>query len=103
MEEEYKTQMQLALECYFIRLERNENPNGYFDDGGGWYPNLEERCDCYFGKITPSKAYPYSLLIHCRTAIHISQLFEVDLRLMRSHIKQYQLLQMEVESMEMEK
>ena len=48
---------------------RRANPDGKFDSAGRWYPDQEYSC-C--SVRSPSRAYPYSLLVHCRTAQHVA-------------------------------
>lgn len=38
---------------------------------GKWYPSVEEYASCCKHVREPSRAYPYSLMRHCRTKKHI--------------------------------
>ncbi len=61
-------------EMYESRKDRETHPDGYFDRGGRWYPNESEECECCKNIRTPSRAYPYSLMTHCRSKKHINNL-----------------------------
>lgn len=65
-----------ALE-YIRRQEREAHPLGEFDHAGRWYPVEEERRPCCGRVRSPSRAYPYSLLLHCRTIGHVAALYGV--------------------------
>lgn len=88
--------MSAAIDCYYKRLERSEHPTGRFDKAGRWFPEDEEKCDCCFGLRAPSRAYPYSLMTHCRSIYHIANLFSVDTSKMKSHIRSYNKLKKDV-------
>jgi len=60
---------------YYRRKNRLDHPKGKFDSAGRWYPAEEEERDCCAHIRRPSRAYPYSLLVHCRTKKHIRQLY----------------------------
>jgi hypothetical protein len=64
--------LEKAAREYLSRKSRDSHPDGHFDAGGRWYPDEEERCDFCSLVRTPSRGYPYSLLVHCRTADHIA-------------------------------
>ena len=50
------------------------SPYGKFDSGNRWYPdNDAERCSCCENIRKPSRAYPFSLLTHCRSQKHIKE------------------------------
>jgi hypothetical protein len=59
---------------YTLRRDRLTNPSGRFDHAGRWYPSVAERCACCASVRSPSHAYPYSLMTHCRTLKHVKQL-----------------------------
>lgn len=44
---------------------------GHFDKQGRWYPDDNEYTPCCHVIRSPSVAYPYSLLSHCRSLAHI--------------------------------
>ena len=70
-----------ALDCYLKRLGKQLNPDGHFDTGGRWYPSETEKQECC------SREWRYSLNRHCRSMLHIAHLYDVDLRFLRSHVK----------------
>ncbi len=57
---------------------RISHPDGSFDKGGRWYPSAAETCTCCAGLRSPSRAYPYSLMVHCRTAVHVASKYGVE-------------------------
>lgn len=76
-----------AVDEYSARQDRRSHPIGTFDKAGRWYPDEIEECDEVYRRRSPSRSYPYSYMIHCRTAKHIAWLYGVDraklLRVMR--------------------
>lgn len=53
------------------RKNRDSHPQGKFDKGGRWYPSDAEIASCCDRVRSPSRAHPYSCLVHCRTRKHI--------------------------------
>ena len=91
--------MKKALECYFKRQSREEHPDGWFENSKRWYPYSDtEARECCKGIRNPSSSRPFSLIVHCRTALHISHLYDVDVKELHSHIAQWHLLKKEVEA-----
>ena len=64
----------IAHALYELRRDRLMHPRGTFDKGGRWYPSADEECDCCHHIRTPSRSWPYSMLMHCRTFKHCKQL-----------------------------
>lgn len=60
---------------YELRRDRAQHPSGTFDKGGRWYPAAHETASCCKAIRLPSRAHPYSLLVHCRTKKHITTWF----------------------------
>ncbi len=58
-----------AAREYHLLKTRAINPVGAFDKGGRWYPS--KPCSC--AVRAPSRAYPYSLMLHMRTAEHVAE------------------------------
>ena len=75
---EYLARLEKAKRTYEARQAREENPDGKFDNGGRWYPSAAERKGCCYGLREPSRNWPYSLMVHCRTLRHVSRLCEVS-------------------------
>ena len=72
-----------ALE-YVLRRDRGTNPIGTFDDAGRWFPDRDlEWRDCCDDIRHPSRQYPYSLMTHCRTIVHVANLYGKDPRRVR--------------------
>jgi hypothetical protein len=85
-----KKQKQKVIEAaieFNARQERQSHPEGRFDNGDRWYPSVDERCECCESIRSPSRGYPYSLMLHCRTAEHLANLFQVDVLLLRRAAK----------------
>lgn len=62
-------QAQLAL--------RETHPAGTFDNAKRWYPSEPCLfCDCI---RTPSRAHPYSLMVHARSMEHVADLNDADM------------------------
>ncbi len=70
--------LEQAVQEFSDRKSRRSHPDGRFDSRMRWYPSAEERCTCCAGIRSPSGAYPYSLMLHCRTAVHLAEKFGVD-------------------------
>jgi hypothetical protein len=56
------------------RKSRAEHPTGKFDKQSRWYPDAAEHQECCDRVRKPSAAWPYSLMVHCRTKKHIARL-----------------------------
>lgn len=61
-----------AANEYGMRRARLTHPDGELDKGGGWYPSEYEECECCEYLHEPSRAWPWSLMLHCRTARHVA-------------------------------
>jgi hypothetical protein len=59
---------------FVARQERRTHPSGRQDNGGRWFPSNSEECDCCKSVRSPSKAFPWSYMTHCRTKKHVIQL-----------------------------
>lgn len=81
------TKLQEAAQEYIGRQDRRRHPAGKFDKGGRWYPGEDEECSCCRGVRSPSRAYPYSLMVHCRTIGHVAQLYGVDEAELRREVR----------------
>lgn len=76
--------LEVALEEYNARKARDKHPAGSFDRARRWAPSDDERQACCARVRGPSRAYPYPLLVHCRTVEHVANLFDVDTRALRA-------------------
>jgi hypothetical protein len=63
-------------------------PDGKFDIAKRWWPSIGEEKLCCRNIRTPSRAFPFSLLRHCRTVLHIAHLYYVDPDELRRRIKE---------------
>lgn len=66
-----------AATCFYRRKRRLEHPKGSFDNAQRWYPDDSE-CFNTTAIRSPSRQYPYSYLVACRTAKHCAHLSGVD-------------------------
>jgi hypothetical protein len=64
----------LVDELYRKRQSRAVHPSGDFDKARRWLPSEQEECECCQTIRYPSRAYPFSLMAHCRTKKHIENL-----------------------------
>lgn len=79
--------LQAAVDEYQRRRDRQSHPSGKFDSGGRWYPSNEERRGCCSNIRSPSRAYPYSLMLHCRTIEHVAALYGIGARELRAAVR----------------
>ena len=75
---EYIRQTVKAATEYLARKSRRSHPAGACDSGGRWYPAESERRWCCSMIRDPSRSWPWSLMVHCRTAEHVAELFDVN-------------------------
>lgn len=62
---------------YTARKDRAVNPEGSFDSAGRWYPSDAEDADGDGSSTrSPSRAWPYSYMLRCRTRQHVAVLVE---------------------------
>jgi hypothetical protein len=81
------TNLSLCLEEYLARQNRERHPDGSFDKGGRWYPSEREQRECCAFIRSPSRAWPYSLMKHCRSVEHVAALFDIDPRILRRAVR----------------
>lgn len=67
-----------AARLFVSRKNRESHPQGEFDKQKRFYPNQSELQDCCSEIRRPSAAYPFSLMVHCRSAKHIANMFDVS-------------------------
>lgn len=67
-----------AATLYLARKDRASHPDGTFDKARRWAESDVEHQPCCSTIRTPSAAYPYSKLVHCRTLQHVANLTGVD-------------------------
>jgi hypothetical protein len=71
----------LEFVCRELRL---HHPDGRFDEGGRFYPSEKEARDCCATIRAPSRAFPLSLMKHCRTIKHVAKLYGVTERAVKA-------------------
>jgi hypothetical protein len=81
------TKIKECLQKFKARQERREHPSGDFDKAGRWYPSDEEKQDCCSSIRGPSRRWPMSYMVHCRTLKHVANLMGVDLKEARKALK----------------
>jgi len=85
MNSSYENRVLEAAYLYLSRRDRLKHPDGKFDKSGRWYPSETEIESCCKTIRAPSRKWPFSLLVHCRTIRHIANKFtvkELDVRRM---------------------
>lgn len=65
---------QLVQGIYEARRDRQVNPEGHFDGAGRWYPTDREDAGVTRTLRSPSRAWPYSYMVGCRTRKHVAAL-----------------------------
>jgi len=79
--------LQEAAIEYLARRDRKKHPQGRKDRAGRWYPSGFEHCECCDYVRNPTRGYPWSLMHHCRSTVHIAKLFNVDIKELRKEIR----------------
>lgn len=82
------TTLHEALDLYLARQDRRSHPDGTFDKKYRWYPSTTEKQACCLGVRSPSAAYPYSLMLHCRSVEHVAALTGVETSDLRKAVRQ---------------
>jgi hypothetical protein len=59
------------------------HPYGQRDGAGRWYPVEKERASCCGNVRQPTRAYPWTLMTHCRTLKHVCTLHGQDIKKVR--------------------
>lgn len=67
-----------AVTEYMDRQDRVRHPDGCSDGARRWDPYPAEQRACCRRIRVPSLAHPFSLMVHCRTAAHVANLFDVN-------------------------
>jgi hypothetical protein len=75
-----------AYRAWRALQERSVHPDGEFDKKQRWEPSAAERRPCCARVRTPSAAWPYSLLKHCRSIEHVAARFHVPASALRTRI-----------------
>jgi hypothetical protein len=76
-----------AANEYIKRQQRINHPDGKTDKAGRWYPADQERQSCCEYIRRPSCAWPWSLMVHCRTLRHVAHVCGVDERELRRAVR----------------
>lgn len=72
---------------YRARQERRHHPVGKFDNAKRWYPDESEYRSCCGPVRSPSRAWPMSYMVHCRTLKHVASLYGVTPTEVRKALK----------------
>ena len=65
----------VVAEIYAERKARRAHPQGQTDRGGRWYPSEIEDCGGDGTRVrSPSRAWPWSYMLRCRTRQHCAAL-----------------------------
>ena len=65
------SKLRRAAQRYLDLQDRRTHPAGDTDTGGRWHP--AQPLPCCGAIRTPSRAWPWSLMTHCRTLTHVAQ------------------------------
>ena len=79
--------LRTAVAAYYERRDRRAHPDGDFDTAGRFTPATSEWRDCCTAIRSPSRNYPYSYMLHCRTVVHVAALYDVDVAALRHAIR----------------
>jgi hypothetical protein len=72
--EKAKKEKDIINAIFSSRQDRKSHPDGKFDNAKRWYPSDREKCDCCGNVRGPSRTFPFSYMVHCRTKKHIEEL-----------------------------
>lgn len=72
------TNLDQAIQEYYNRRDRKSHPKGKFDGTKRWYPDATEERPCCSHIRSPSRRFPFSYMLHCRTIEHVANLYDVD-------------------------
>ena len=87
MTTETTTTLEQAARTFIARRDRTAHPAGKFDNASRWYPSEKETCDCCSSVRSPSRAHPFSYMVHCRTIKHVASLYGVNESELRKEIR----------------
>lgn len=76
-----------AVTVYLDRQARRVHLSGTFDNAGRWHPDEDEWQSCCRAIRSPSRAYPYALMTHCRSVAHVAALYDVDTPALRRALR----------------
>jgi len=62
--------LRAEVQKYLDLQQRATHPRGSFDTGGRWHPSPAEVQSCCASIRAPSKSWPWSLMVHCRSLSH---------------------------------
>jgi hypothetical protein len=74
-----------AATRYLDLQSRKIHPRGLNDSAGRWMPSQELKC-CKSIR-TPSRSWPWPLMIHCRSMKHVAQDTGYDLATLRAAVR----------------
>lgn len=67
-----------ALTTFALRQARIEHPEGSFDNAGRFYPSDDEDCGVTSYIRSPSRSWPNSYMLACRSLDHCERLVDAD-------------------------
>jgi hypothetical protein len=76
---------------YILLRDRIIDPCGKFDKAGRWYPDVEEQASCCSSVHGPTRAYPYSYMVHCRTMKHVANKHGIEVSEIRKNTSKKRL------------
>jgi len=72
---------------YLLRRDRFSHPDGHTEKGQKWYPSDLEKQPCCKSIRSPSRAFPWSYMTHCRSLAHVASLYKCDPQNVRDLLK----------------
>jgi hypothetical protein len=82
--------LEAAYRTWRERQDRTAHPAGRKDRSGRWYPADDEYRPCCAQVRSPSRAYPWSLMTHCRSIPHVAALCGVPAAALRAYAQSFQ-------------
>lgn len=70
--------LERAVSVYLERQDRVSHPDGSFERDRRFFPSDAEWQPCCNSVSAPTKGFPFSLMVHCRSVGHVAALFGVD-------------------------
>jgi hypothetical protein len=74
-----------AATRYLDLQSRKTHPFGETDNAGRWYP--DDSKNCCKGIRSPTRSWPWSLMLHCRTMVHVAQDTGYELTTLRAAVR----------------
>ncbi len=77
--------LRAAATRYIDLQSRTIHPRGVSDNAGRWMPSQE--LECCKGIRSPTRSWPWSLMLHCRTMVHVAKDSGYELATLRAAVR----------------